>query len=234
MPAIKPIETVAFGCRFRSRLEARWATIFENMALEWHYEHEGYETEYGWYLPDFWLPEINSFFEIKPDFPGPKSVESKKLLSLCYAKEAFGYFGVDLKGKTIPRGDEKRQYISVNHCADWDKAIQHEDLETGGQRCWHRPLFLNGGVVICPVCKCTMHDEMAKSLPGTYMCLGCLSYWKPIFVPVDGFELEARTVVLRHGEGPWAHLVEARPKIWETLLTAGLSARFEHGEQSCL
>lgn len=54
--AIKPIETVYAGCRFRSRLEARWATFFDALGIKWVYEPEGFELADGTrYLPDFHL-----------------------------------------------------------------------------------------------------------------------------------------------------------------------------------
>ncbi len=63
---IKAIETQYKGYRFRSRLEARWAVFFDALGIEWEYEKEGYDLgEAGWYLPDFWLPEYGSFFEVK-------------------------------------------------------------------------------------------------------------------------------------------------------------------------
>lgn len=40
---IKAIETCYAGCRFRSRLEARWAVFFDALGLEWEYEPEGFE-----------------------------------------------------------------------------------------------------------------------------------------------------------------------------------------------
>lgn len=55
---IQPIETLYEGVRFRSRLEARWAVFFDRLGIKWHYEHEGYETPFGRYLPDFWLPNV--------------------------------------------------------------------------------------------------------------------------------------------------------------------------------
>jgi len=64
--AIKPIETVYKGYRFRSRLEARWAVFFDAMNIKWEYELEGYDLGFaGWYLPDFYLPVLNSFAEVK-------------------------------------------------------------------------------------------------------------------------------------------------------------------------
>jgi len=72
MDVVKPIETTYRGVRFRSRLEARWACCFDALGIEWVYEHEGYETPYGRYLPDFWLPQVSVdgatgvLFEVKP------------------------------------------------------------------------------------------------------------------------------------------------------------------------
>lgn len=51
--AIKAIETEYNGYRFRSRLEARWAVFFDALGVKYEYEPDGYETEYGKYLPDF-------------------------------------------------------------------------------------------------------------------------------------------------------------------------------------
>lgn len=64
---IKPIETNYKGYRFRSRLEARWAVFFDALGVAWDYEKEGYDLgDAGWYLPDFWLPSLGIFVEIKP------------------------------------------------------------------------------------------------------------------------------------------------------------------------
>lgn len=71
---IKPIETIYGEYTFRSRLEARWAVFFDRIGIEWRYEDEGYQTSYGHYLPDFWLPNVymrhveakGVLFEVKP------------------------------------------------------------------------------------------------------------------------------------------------------------------------
>jgi hypothetical protein len=69
-PQIKAIETQYAGCRFRSRLEARWAVFFDALDIAWEYEPEGFELPSGRYLPDFrlhgrlvWGP---LWFEVKP------------------------------------------------------------------------------------------------------------------------------------------------------------------------
>lgn len=63
---IKAIETVYKGYKFRSRLEARWALYFDELGIEFEYEIEGYEFAGERYLPDFWLPEVDTYVDVKP------------------------------------------------------------------------------------------------------------------------------------------------------------------------
>lgn len=64
---IKAIETRYAGCRFRSRLEARWAVFFDTLGIPWTYEPEGYLVgpDSTPYLPDFWLPGEGLWVEVK-------------------------------------------------------------------------------------------------------------------------------------------------------------------------
>lgn len=77
---IKPIETRYKGYRFRSRLEARWAVAFDYDGLNWEYEHEGYNVDGKYYLPDFVIKpsDKNTFsglIEVKPDtYDNPPTV----------------------------------------------------------------------------------------------------------------------------------------------------------------
>lgn len=65
------IETHYRGCRFRSRLEARWAVFFDRLGVPWRHEEEGYEGRTARWLPDFYLPTLNLHAEVK----GPHSPE---------------------------------------------------------------------------------------------------------------------------------------------------------------
>ena len=77
---IKAIETVYNGYKFRSRLEARWAVFFDAAGIKYEYEPEGFEfynwetADTDWYLPDFYLPQLNCYVEVK----GYMDDESKK------------------------------------------------------------------------------------------------------------------------------------------------------------
>lgn len=66
---INAIETYYAGHRFRSRLEARWANVFDALSVRWEYEPQGYyvgESRRA-YLPDFYLTDLNWWVEVKGD-----------------------------------------------------------------------------------------------------------------------------------------------------------------------
>lgn len=65
---IPAIETRVYGCRFRSRTEARFAVFFTGAGMQWEYEPEGMELEAGRYLPDFRVTAngVSVWVEVKP------------------------------------------------------------------------------------------------------------------------------------------------------------------------
>jgi hypothetical protein len=67
---ISPIPTYAYGHDFRSRLEARWAVFLTHLRVPWTYEPEPVRistpTHTYQYLPDFFLPTLALWLEIKP------------------------------------------------------------------------------------------------------------------------------------------------------------------------
>lgn len=82
MQKIKAIDTIYNGYRFRSRLEARWAVFFDTVKIRYEYEKEGYDLGKGlYYLPDFWLPDLELFVEIKGQ--DPTEEENKKATLLA-------------------------------------------------------------------------------------------------------------------------------------------------------
>lgn len=77
---IKPKRTTYNGICFRSRLEARWAIFFDAVGVEYQYEPEYDEVQaglgYAYYKPDFLMPSLNCYIEIKPK--EPKDIEVNK------------------------------------------------------------------------------------------------------------------------------------------------------------
>jgi hypothetical protein len=84
--SIAPIQTTYGGYRFRSRLEARWAIFFDHVGITWKYEPQGFMVGQRWeswdeedksspstrderipYLPDFYLPNLDLWIEVKGD-----------------------------------------------------------------------------------------------------------------------------------------------------------------------
>jgi hypothetical protein len=99
---IKAIETQYAGCRFRSRLlEARWAVLLSNLGIAWEYEGQGFQLPSGKrYLPDFRLPELRMFLEIKGAEPAEADLD--KVREFAVAAHAYGYVTLMLVGD-IPR-----------------------------------------------------------------------------------------------------------------------------------
>jgi hypothetical protein len=111
---ITPIETLYKGYRFRSRLEARWAVFFDAMGIQWRYEVQGLDLP-EWvgrgpnafycddgsirsfsfiaaqkYLPDFYLPELDYWIEVKGDVSNDADVFTKpRLLSHHSSSRVF-------------------------------------------------------------------------------------------------------------------------------------------------
>jgi hypothetical protein len=62
---IKP--TSYNGILFRSRLEARWAVFMDSLNVRYIYEPECYNINKCLYVPDFYIPSLECFLEIKPE-----------------------------------------------------------------------------------------------------------------------------------------------------------------------
>ena len=70
---IEPVPTEYAGVLFRSRLEALWACCLDGHGIAWEYEPAAgdgsphvFDLPSGTrYQPDFWLPEVDGFVEVK-------------------------------------------------------------------------------------------------------------------------------------------------------------------------
>ena len=85
-PALRALPTIYDGITFRSRSEARWAVFFDTLGVRWQYEPEGYALPAGNYLPDFWLPDLECFYEVKGQYPTDNEWEKA-----CYLAEMSGH-----------------------------------------------------------------------------------------------------------------------------------------------
>lgn len=104
------IETRYAGCRFRSRLEARWAVFFDALNVRWDYEPEGFVLGTELYLPDFWLPDIKLWVEVK----GAVEKGDNKPLTLCEKLHIMTEWPVALVVGSI--GNEQLTLIAEDSC----------------------------------------------------------------------------------------------------------------------
>lgn len=81
---VKALPSRYADCEFRSRLEARWAALFDLYDIEWIYEPEGFETPSVNYLPDFYLPGLRCYVEVKP---GPKLFDQVAVEAIARAQD---------------------------------------------------------------------------------------------------------------------------------------------------
>ena len=97
MERIKAIPTKYNGLVFRSKLEAQWAKFFDSVNCYWEYEPEGlwFLGDGTRYMPDFYLPCSNQFFEVKGLMTDKDMHKIQKMLDNGFdisVGEANGYF----------------------------------------------------------------------------------------------------------------------------------------------
>jgi hypothetical protein len=119
---MKPIETVYRGCRFRSRLEARWAVFLEALNAKWSYEKEGFDLSGTWYLPDFWVEDWNAWIEVKGKAPSPEEARRCDLLA-----RSSGKVVLLLAGDPWTENDVNEYDVTL---------FGHRDREWNGTRGW--------------------------------------------------------------------------------------------------
>jgi hypothetical protein len=68
------------GNLYRSRTEAKWAVVFDDLKIQFEYESKMFNLSSGNYWPDFWLPVQQVWIEIKGDTP--TAFERQKAIEL--------------------------------------------------------------------------------------------------------------------------------------------------------
>lgn len=75
----RAIPTTYAGVRFRSRLEADWARYFDEQGIRWAFEAEGFDIDGVAYLPDFYLPDLRTFCEVKGLLDDESEIKVRRL-----------------------------------------------------------------------------------------------------------------------------------------------------------
>jgi hypothetical protein len=255
-PTIKAIETRYRGHRFRSRLEARWAVVLDHIGIEWQYEPEGYNLgKAGCYLPDFWLPNLNTFLEIKPVHPSPE--ERKKFQALLTHKQAYGAWGFDLNCDIpdwhwFPKApiDEANE---VSWFDDYGPNPWPDNLPPAPERHMLDHVPSNEDLeMVCPICgsnfvhvsdPVTLNDDYPHDVCGLRGPIHvfkarselCHHHWDLIVAFHKG-NTQVAVTIKAHGqvtplEAIVSHFYPGTPRLlFLKAISAGKSARFEHGE----
>lgn len=115
---MQALETVYNGCHFRSRLEARWATVFDALELRWEYETEGFDLEAaGWYVSDFYLPDVQRWVEIKPVRPTPQDIAKAQALCLFRREAVMVFVGLPSPDEFLDQHPEQVLFITPGNDA---------------------------------------------------------------------------------------------------------------------
>jgi hypothetical protein len=253
---MQAITTEFRGYRFRSRLEARWAVVFDAAGIDWHYEHEGYDLgELGWYLPDFWLPELNTHVEVKPNFATSlatePTVEEQKLLAVCKAAKTFGVFCTDLKAafpfQTLLNEDRFGLFRPQN--TQWPESLEKSYTTADFDRLNQSELIPDGKEFSCPICgENYIHIGQSRGIDGDYeleevfpgadiysrggaMAIHLWCEFGHHFDLVLAFHKGRSDIGIVYD--PEQDLTPVEIVVKAEHLQAGMSARFEHGEQGC-
>ena len=182
---MKAIETVYNGYRFRSRLEARWAVFFDACGIKYQYEPEGFMMSDGtMYLPDFYLPDIKTWFECKGVMTETDNRKIEAFVSESNMPVAVGYPDLSfqspmLNGDGTSYGIDSKENSMIGRCYE----------------CGTLYFVSEGGSYACPCCghydgNCSFDWKAAGDDP--------LDSRTPV---VDAFQ-KARQARFEHGEKP--------------------------------
>jgi len=178
----KAIETRYNGYRFRSRLEARWAVFLDALGVRYEYEKEGFELEdVGRYLPDFWLPELDLWLEVKGGEPNWNEI--RKAQELYYAAESAKPWGVAF-GVGEPYYGELRVF-----CFD-------SSDESAGTNWWHQCQWYCDGQVTAVMTRNLIPQR--QFIPKSIYSMGVAPTHDPYIVPSAA--REARGARFEHDE----------------------------------
>jgi hypothetical protein len=146
-PALKAIPTRYNGYRFRSRLEARWAVFFDRLDIEYTYEVEGFETVEGWYLPDFYLPRLEYWFEVKGSLPDAQSAQKMEAfargINAGFDASFFLAYGEVGRNSIIeyfsePEDDEVLTTEGISYRITWEECLACNKVMIDDVRCCGR------------------------------------------------------------------------------------------------
>lgn len=201
---IPAIETHYGGCRFRSRLEARWAVFFDTLGIEWQYEPQGFELPSGRYLPDFLVGDDSgprAWIEIKGPYPTAR--EQQLAVELALVTNTFvAILHGDIPRQLVDHNLETNQIPGINVRPEYSSRVSSSRVEGGA--------------------KITTTTETHVAVPGGWSPTGYSRQLHPIGESYD--------VCHECGHADFRPQQDLNKVRINNALTAARSARFEFGE----
>jgi hypothetical protein len=139
---ISAIPQEHLGITFRSRTEARWAEFFHLVDVEFQYEPDGFRLEDDWYVPDFYLPFANIYFEVKPTEPTVREVRVAKALAAAAKAVVVVGCGNPREDVDLVAFDSvgRQTFVEFSH----DNTVSTVWIgEAQVENCWQVPLSAN-------------------------------------------------------------------------------------------
>ena len=147
MQELIALETIYKGVKYRSRIEARWAVFFDKAVIEAHYEPEGFDLGEGVkYLPDFYLPIWDTYFEVKGAEPDDAerdkaerlSAMSDKTVMLVHGGIGHGkYTGILFRdGAEVVGPKRAKMRYSILDCRRCERAVLYQWYGEDGEEGW--------------------------------------------------------------------------------------------------
>jgi hypothetical protein len=202
------IETTYKGYNFRSRTEARWAVLLDAAGVNYEYEKEGYQLPSGLYLPDFYLPALNLWLEVKGE--KPTSLE----ITLCQELANVSNVGI-----AVSVGTPGQERLGV-YCSDATDSSAGTGWWLSGGR--HRWCHYAAAPKVSPECPGEPHwcfDADGGLVVCSGNALGSRKFHSP------GFDRPVGMSLVEH----CLHTDHARNRML-ALYTKARSARFEYRE----
>lgn len=116
-----PAQPVVYrGTLFKSKAEARWAAVFDELSVPWKYEPQKFLVADGGYIPDFQLPAHNVWWEVKGAPPTPRAVAAAESVSASSGRGvvlSWGAMGVGGEAALV-LGPGRAVHVGLGICED--------------------------------------------------------------------------------------------------------------------
>lgn len=114
---IKAKQSVYRGTLFRSKLEVKWAILLDELGYRWDYEPRNFVVSHGGYLPDFYLPDLKMWAEVKPC-----DLDSVALTKIMDVAAQTG------ESALLFEGTPRKHVRMVQHCGDMQALDTYKGL----------------------------------------------------------------------------------------------------------